>query len=1390
MLTESGATGSGAVRLRCVALSISFGSGWRYLVEHAEEGVSERDRGRQDNYYLRAADHGEPPGMWMGRGIELLGLQGEVKRHDMEAVFGRLEHPVTGEALGAPPRNYATTEERLAKLLAKEPEATPERRDAIGLEARKSTREARLYADMTFSPPKSWSVLHASLERVGRHDEADAVWQSWLSGVNASLDYLQREAGYSRAGYHGSVVGGRSSGRWVDAHDWVMSGWRHHTSRDGDPQLHIHVAVLNRVMCEDGTWRTLDSKAITRVRPAAEALAHRVAEQQLGRSLGVSFETRPDGAAREVVGIDARARDLFSSRRRAISDYVTELASAYEERHGVAPKAYQLTLMAEHATLKTRARKLAHPPTREALLDEWEAKSVDRLGTTLEEVLDGVEMDMEKPGSSVVDFDQVISQALAEVDRSKAVWSRYDLVAQIDHYLPDSLRGLDPRATETLLTELTDRALAPNGETVCLTAPELVVTPQELRRADGCSIYEPYGAQRYATTAQLTREERLVAMAHTSGGRRLDADRVEALLASSSLGPDQHEAVRDILCSDRRIEVLVGPAGTGKSYAMGQLSEVWEREGGKVVGVAVAESAAQVLRGEGIDRAANLTRFLKIQDAIAQGRATRAERRDYTLTDKSLIVLDEASMMPTAELSRVVALAHGAGAKVLITGDDRQLEAVGAGGAMALLIKEVGAHELREVRRFDSEWEGPASLKLRAGDTEALAEYDRHGRFVDGTREAVTKAAYRGFMADHLEGKAALLIVSSNEQAAELSSQVRQDLVSIGRVEERGVRLHNNTMAGCGDLIQTRRNDRLTVDANGRHVVNRDVYVVTQRLGKDALKVRRVLDSRTDLGPELTLSGAYVREHVELAYAVTTHAAQGRTVTAAHLVADEGTNRAGLYVGVTRGREANTVYVVTEHPAEEFNEEVKVDRLAVLSSIVERSESEQSATEVMREELDASESLARLGPIWADCVAEEARQRYDAVLVEVLGADRAAQVRNDDAAGPLFRLVRNAEVDGHDPRDLLTRTVSERELKTADSLAEVLHYRLTKDLEHQEARSASEKPRRPQVLFMDRTPEPEGLEPPGLVDTTTRAAYARQLALAMDQRQEELGNRAVQEQPAWAHDLGPVPNEPLQREEWANRAAAVAAYREQYGFDSPTEAIGVAPRGGDPDRRVAWDQAWSALGRPQENRDVARLTDGELQNHVVAYEREEAWAPLHPGDQLRQAHERARYWSQKATLERAGLSTEDHENTPGVPQPAADDQHSSAEQIAAQMRAHAAQLDEVAAARSAWHSHTQDKQELARRAGEELERRHPKPNQEAAPEAPIEVAGRAAVDHQQADLSRADAIAAALQQARAARQIIDDRTGVAERAAYERSDYIHLETQKVQHVQEGIEHGL
>jgi len=247
---------------------------------------------------------------------------------------------------------------------------------------------------------------------------------------------------------------------------------------------------------------------------------------------------------------------------------------------------------------------------------------------------------------------------------------------------------------------------------------------------------------------------------------------------------------------------------------------------------------------------------------------------------------------------------------------------------------------------------------------------------------------------------------------------------------------------------------------------------------------------------------------------------------------------------------------------------------------------------------------SHLGPIWADCVAEDARLRYDEMLTRVLGPERAAKVRADDAVGPLWRLVRTAELDGHQPEQLLRQVVAERELDTADSIAEVLHYRVTRALDDA-GENQPNQPVREQVgrrTFSERTPEPEGLEPFGLqmIGQETTASFARRLATAMDRRASDLGDQVAASPPAWAKQLGPVPADPVDRAEWTERAAVVGAYREQYVYDSATDPIGAAPsRGGDPDRRAAWEQAWTALGRQGRNRDVA----GEAATFLAASRR-------------------------------------------------------------------------------------------------------------------------------------------------------------------------------------------
>ena len=384
-------------------LTISSGHSASYLTDAVAAG--------RENYYTGAVTAGEPPGRWYGRGAAVLGLAGEVDPQDMTALYERFLDPRDplfrdpsrwdeAATLGHTGRRYLTEEQLYAAALAAEPGADPERRAELRLEAGKKARKNVAFLDATFSVQKSVTVLHTAFEAqevqaasaagrardalasavqsgdtgaVHRHTaevaEAEAAEAAWAehrravedaiwAGNNAALDYLAEKAGYARVGHHGGAAG-----RWVDAHDWTIASFFQHDSRDHDPQLHIHNAILNRVQGADGTWRTIDSRAIYRYRGAASAVGERVMEEHLTRALGVRLATRPDGNAREVVGIDQKVMDLFSSRRRAITAKTKTLVAAFEAQFGRAPNSLELDRLQRSATFATRQRQV--PPGRD-----------------------------------------------------------------------------------------------------------------------------------------------------------------------------------------------------------------------------------------------------------------------------------------------------------------------------------------------------------------------------------------------------------------------------------------------------------------------------------------------------------------------------------------------------------------------------------------------------------------------------------------------------------------------------------------------------------------------------------------------------------------------------------------------------------------------------------------------------------------------------------------------------------------------------------------------------------------------------------------------------------------------------------------------------------------
>src|SRR5215470_11509955 len=201
-------------------------------------------------------------------------------------------------------------------------------------------------------------------------------------------------------------------------------------------------------------------------------------------------------------------------------------------------------------------------------------------------------------------------------------------------------------------------------------------------------------------------------------------------------------------------------------------------------------------------------------------------------------------MMSLADVAAILALARERGCKVVVTGDHEQLAAVEGGGAMMLLARRQGWVQLAEPQRFTHAWEREATLRLRAGDVTVLADYQEHGRLRGGTPDEAAEQAYRGWLADHLDGKDTLLIARTQDQARELSRRARGDLIRYGLVASGpGVRLAGAEQASVGDLVMARRNTRaVQAGEDDRDLANRDVLQIRTVSGPgNHAEVRRYL---------------------------------------------------------------------------------------------------------------------------------------------------------------------------------------------------------------------------------------------------------------------------------------------------------------------------------------------------------------------------------------------------------------------------------------------------------------------------------------------------------------------------------------------------------------------
>jgi ATP-dependent exoDNAse (exonuclease V) alpha subunit len=387
--------------------------------------------------------------------------------------------------------------------------------------------------------------------------------------------------------------------------------------------------------------------------------------------------------------------------------------------------------------------------------------------------------------------------------------------------------------------------------------------------------------------------------------RQVDVER--AIASRPTLSDEQSSMVRRVALGGERVVVVVGKAGAGKTFALGAAKEAWEASGHTVVGAAVARRAANELaEGAGMP-ATSVAALLYELDGGA------------CLPPKTVVVVDEAGMLATRPLARLLEHIDRANGKLVLVGDHRQLPELGAGGAFRGLAVRTQAAYLLENRRQREAWERDALEALRQGrEGDALGLYQQHGRLVvgkdaDRLRQRLVKDWWRAS-----QDQGAVMIALRRDDVRDLNGRARLLMRTAGRLGSTSLALRGGDFSP-GDAVVTKLNHARAGAVNGERGTIVAIDAVRGSLHVD-LSGRRVVLGQDYLAAE-TPSGGPSLLH---GYAITGHAAQGLTTERAFVLGSDDTYREWGYAALSRGSAANHLYVVPDQP--ERNEFAPQDR--------------------------------------------------------------------------------------------------------------------------------------------------------------------------------------------------------------------------------------------------------------------------------------------------------------------------------------------------------------------------------------------------------------------------------------------------------------------------------
>ena len=823
---------------------------------------------------------GEAPGVWLGRGTAGLGLSGTV---DADSYLAVME--------GRSPAGACRLVDRQGK------------HRVCGW-------------SLTFSTPKSLSLLWA----FGDQRVADAVCSAHDRAVGETLNFLELEAARARRGHGGAIL--------HDVDGLIGAAFRHRSSRAGDPQLHTHVIVANLVRStQDGRWSGLDSRGIYDLKTAAGAVYQSALRATLA-PLGLRWAVRADGLG-EVADIDRRLLRAFSVQRRKIEAEMKQ--TGHSSRAAAQIAAYRV-----------------RPPKDPALAAAEDDGLRARWSTRLKEIGLGRRV------ACVTD----VTRCLGRETSGPTSQAETERVIRV-------LTGADPRPEKQRRPHrrLTEQASTlTRAQIIRAVATAMDLQPDRLRQVVERLLARPevvpllaspgMGARperrRYTTKDLLEVEHGLLECAISRQGEGCGAvpTRIAAAveLAHPELGDDQRLVLRRLLSNGNGIEIIVGPAGTGKTFLLAAARDAWRRAGYRVHGAALAALAASQLQaGSGIAA----TTIHQLLDDVS-----RTESKG--LTDKDVLVLDEAAMVGSRTLAVLACLAEQTGAKLVLTGDHRQLPEIDAGGGFRLLAEALEAGRLSENRRQVAAWERVALAELRAGSVpSALAAYAEHGRIwqaehVEAAREAMLNRWWQ-LRDDGVNPDQLLLIAATREAVDQLGRFAQQRLKDAGRLGRHVADTERGPLQ-IGDRVLATRNDRRLGVRNGQRgtIVDgssqADLVVV---FDNDERKTR--------------LPNWYVVSHVQQGYAVTAHRAQGTTIDWALTLVDDTWYRELGYSALSRARHGTELYLTgaeVPDPIDHHPIPRPPEPLASIAQQLGRSRAEQAAVSALPPLADLGDAAA------------------------------------------------------------------------------------------------------------------------------------------------------------------------------------------------------------------------------------------------------------------------------------------------------------------------------------------------------------------------------------------------------------------------------------------------